>query len=413
MTLTEAGYWTKKGGIIFLLFAGFVIVVWQVSALLNPEPKIPKKYIIANKQCSEDELPPITLPKKSLKVNWDNVELETETGDYPDLPRIVNVYEYDYKGGTLGAREISQDIANTFGFDPEGIRKKSNNEFIFLDRDNDKNLIVESTNQNVYFEQDVNISEGLELESEEEVKDINGKVYTSNDLDIKDYDLDLTLIRYLVETNDGFNETGARVGSDVARADLFRMRQLIAVEEKYIDSKELGDYLRKVLPESPQQKIENDEGKKIKVRTYSVHVVPQKPYESNVFSIFKGKQVNQPNGEDLIQINYTNWPIGDTPCGTYELIGEEQAIENMKTGNAYMAYINTKGANTLTPPPGDLEVNSLRVFDISISYLDTIEVQEFLQPVYVIEGEANTNKGIAEFIIYVPAVKNVDLVFEE
>lgn len=104
-------------------------------------------------------------------------------------------------------------------------------------------------------------------------------------------------------------------------------------------------------------------------------------------------------------MNYINWPVSENPCGTYKLIGEDQAIQRIKEGKGYLVHTHLKGTNPLSPLPANIEINKLRVFEISLAYLDTENLQEFLQPVYVVRGEAETTHGTGEFIVYVPAIE--------
>ncbi|MBN1374436.1 hypothetical protein JW962_03850 [Candidatus Dojkabacteria bacterium] len=404
MTLTEASYWTKKGGIIVGVAILFVLGIWQLVAFLYPGPKLPDKYIIANNGCGKVYPPSLTgLP---LEVNFENLEIETETGKYPGLPKIVNVYKYEVSPD-LGVMDIAKSLAKSLGFDPETIRREGQTAYIFTNTAKGKIMVVETRNQN--FTISTNLS--YFQPSSSSIIDVNSITSSAKSLITglgimpSNIDESKTITRYLLVTSqNNLQETASRIDADVLRIDYVKTKAIVVIEEEYLESRELGAFLQKELANAPKQRLQSD-GKNIVVRAYNVPLVTEKPSQSNIFIVLAGAERYTTAKDSLLFFNYTNWPISEAPCGTYELIGEENAVQKIKTGNGYLVSLKLDGALTLDTVPADTVVTSLRVFDISLAYLDTSYEQEFLQPVYVFTGEANTSYGKADFVIYVPAIK--------
>lgn len=405
MTLTEAAYWSKKAAVLFVAFIVIIFVIWQIANLISPKPKIPEKYLVPNELCQEGPLPALQIYPLSVPVNFMNLEIETATGRYPDLPKIVNVYKIEYRGGSLAARDMAISIAKSWNFDETSIKRKSSNEYLFENTTNGKTIIVENSNQHI----DLTTNMGF-VPAKNEVPDNSvliesaKRTLTNEALFPKTIDTDLTRVTYMVKGPTGFNTTASRITAHAGRIDFFKSKELIAVEEQYINSKELGDFLREKLPDSPKRRIKIDD-KEVEVHSYSVPLVPDKPYSSNIYITLANSKVNPPKYESVFELHYINWPISEEACGTYKLMGETEAIQRIKEEKAYLVHLHLKGTNPLDPLPAGVEISKLKVYEISVAYLDTAALQEYLQPVYVVRGEAETTFGTGEFIIYVPAIE--------
>lgn len=405
MNLTEAAYWTRRWAVLAVVGVIAVFLFWQLIEFIIPDPKIPERYLIANNLCSTEPLPTLVLEEIDVPADFTNIEIETTTGRYPDLPTIVNVYKVDYRAGSLTAKEIAQSMAEAFGFDPDSVKKKSASEYLFQDS-RGRTMIVESSNQNFDLTTDLTQvdTSNISIDADDKTTELATRLLNAEGLLSDNYDDSLTLVRYLVVSGSSYTETASRISAHFARVDFFESKELVAVEEKYIKAKELGEYLQKVLPESPKKRMKID-GEDVEARVFSVPLVPDQPYSSNIYVIIKGQEAYAPDFIDLMEIHYINWTVEDDPCGTYELIGEDVAMEKIKDGEGYLVDLRMKGSQTLDAYPAGISITGFRVFDITLAYLDTAKVQDYLQPVYVVEGEADTNKGKADYIIYVPAIK--------
>lgn len=283
MTLTEAAYWTRKFTVLFIVFIIIIFIGWQVVALANPKPKIPERYLIPNELCSTEPLPALQIYSLNIPVEFSNLEIETATGRYPDLPKIVNVYKIEYRGGSLAARDMAISIAESLGFDPETIKRKSSNEYQFDNTAQGKTLIIENSNQHFVLKTEMShIQNKTEVMDNKVMIDTASRILMDRKLLPKTVDENLTRVTYLVKAASSFNTTESRISAHAARIDFFKSKELIAVEEQYINSKELGEFLREKLPDSPKKRIRTEDGD-IEVHSYSVPLVPDSPYSSHIY----------------------------------------------------------------------------------------------------------------------------------
>jgi hypothetical protein len=91
------------------------------------------------------------------------------------------------------------------------------------------------------------------------------------------------------------------------------------------------------------------------------------------------------NEPQIIEISYTYWPIAFDDSATYPLRTTETAWQNLVEGNGYVINMGTNNPNKIT------------VRNIYLAYFDSKKPQNYLQPVFVFEGDN-------DFIAYVPAV---------
>lgn len=104
------------------------------------------------------------------------------------------------------------------------------------------------------------------------------------------------------------------------------------------------------------------------------------PNEANVWFYISGARERQ---KQFIAAEYHYFPVDDGQSATYPIKSAEQALNELKSGNAYIASAaKTEGNITIR-----------RVY---LAYYDSEKSAEFYQPIIVFEGDG--------FIAYVPAV---------
>lgn len=111
-------------------------------------------------------------------------------------------------------------------------------------------------------------------------------------------------------------------------------------------------------------------------------VVPPGFDESFNYAIYTDTR-ELPSG--IIELSYAFWPVAEDDFTLYPLRTSTQAWEELKEGFGSVVDI---GKNT----PDDIIVRK-----IFIAYLDTPEPQQFLQPIFVFEGDNG-------FVAYLPAI---------
>lgn len=112
-------------------------------------------------------------------------------------------------------------------------------------------------------------------------------------------------------------------------------------------------------------------------------ILPPSFSESHNFVLYTPSQMID---KRFLEINYTFWPIYFEDFGTYPLRSSEQAWQDLTEG--YALIINLGNNN-----PSDLIV----IRNIYFAYYDSEEPQNFLQPIYVFEGDN-------DFVAYLPAI---------
>ena len=294
------------------------------------------------------------------------------------------------------------------GIDEATIKRKSANEYLFENATNGKSIIIENSNQHIDLTTSIgSVPTASDVPDNTVLIEAAKRALSTENLFPKTIDTELTRVTYLVKGPTTFNTTASRITAHAGRVDFFKSKELIAVEEQYIDSKELGEFLRAELPNSPKKRVKIDD-KDVEVYSYSVPLVPDSPYSSNIYISLGNNKINPPKYDSVYELHYVNWPVAEEACGTYKLMGEDQAVQKIKEGKGYLVHLHLKGTNPLDPLPAGVEISKLKVYEISVAYLDTAVVQEYLQPIYVVRGEAETTFGTGEFIIYVPAIELVN-----
>lgn len=91
----------------------------------------------------------------------------------------------------------------------------------------------------------------------------------------------------------------------------------------------------------------------------------------------------------MLEISYTFWPISQSDIATYPIKSAQAAYQELTEGNA---YVINKGQN-------DTDINIRKIY---LGYFDDAKQQDFLQPVFVFEGDR-------EFVSFTPAIVNEHL----
>lgn len=112
-------------------------------------------------------------------------------------------------------------------------------------------------------------------------------------------------------------------------------------------------------------------------------VVSQTSKESNVWFLVSGLRER---GKDVIAGEYHYFPVDESQVATYPIKTGEVAWQELINGNYYPASLGTTSEN-----------ENIKIRKIYLAYFDAGVYTEFLQPVYVFEGDKN-------FMGLVPAV---------
>lgn len=114
----------------------------------------------------------------------------------------------------------------------------------------------------------------------------------------------------------------------------------------------------------------------------NLKILPPNPKKSLVSFLFSGSR--EP-GKRIIEINYTYWPIDSENFSTYPLKPLNYAWNQVQADEAYVANL------------GQNEDGKITIRQAYLAYYDSETPQNYLQPIYVFEGDKN-------FFAYVPAI---------
>lgn len=412
MTLTEAAFWTKRFGVIIggavLVLVILILVILSSSKSNN----MPVEYLSANFACTETkedflehklEIPSLKLSEGSEML----FEIETDTGKIDSLPQIINVYKFDNPAQSLSSQADAKILAKKMGFDPEGIIRRGTTSYVWIDRDTGRTLEIYAKNLNFTLKTDTSyIRKSLELGSvptEQQAKSKAVNTLRTLGFSSSDYaagNHKTTLID--VNPDGSFSQASSLSEAELIRVDFKRSKSMITIPSNIEGADSMVNTLTKKLGEPTiETPVIND--KKITVSTFQTSVTTLEPNKANI-SVYVGVDRKGTTLSDIYQIDYTYWPIQESSCGTYELASPQYAIQQVQEGNGSLIYLNSVNGDYVTEYIPK-KVKKFTVFTILITYYESPTEQEFLQPVYVISGEAifdNDTKG--EFDFYYPAI---------
>jgi hypothetical protein len=411
MTLTEATFWTKRFGIIAGIFIGvFVLII--VLLTLSEKITLPPEYLTSNFGCTETKEEfvgkELSIPSLELRSDSEKIyQLNTDSGKVDSLPRIVNLYRYIILGQSLNSLGDAKLLAQQMGFDPEKVARMKTTDYLWVDNTTGRNLDIKARDLNFVMKTNVEkvreVNKNLDLPSEKEAPSIAINALRSLGLLDESYN-SFPPTTHLIDINpDGtYTQAQSLLDAELIRVDFYRKVPMITIPTNIQGAKEMVDSLtKKNLSYEIDGKIVNDE--KIDVYNFSTLVTYNNPVKSNI-SVYVGPQDDSvkklPN---IYQIEYTNWPIEETSCGTYELIAPSTALEKIQSGEGSLVYLNYNSDEVAEYIPQT--VKKFIVDDIYITYYEGYIEQEFLQPVYMVEGQALMQDGsYADFHIYYPAI---------
>ncbi len=411
MTLTEAAFWTKRFGVIVLgvIAVFFIIVIILTTA--NSQTMLPQ-YLSANYACTDKKSEflnnKLTIPSLNLASGSGMYfELQTDSGKIDALPSIINVYKFDNPEQSLTSQADAKILATKLGFTADSIKR--NGTISYSWSDTNRTLVVQAKNQNfsmkstsAYIRKEA--ASGT-MPTEQEAKSLASNFLRSAGLLSDDY-ANGTPTTTLINVNpDGsFSMASSLSEAELIRVDFNRSKSMITIPSNVVGASTMVATFKKTLGEpTTESTIVNDS--KINIYTFNTEVTFLDPNKSNI-SVYVGVSAdkNSKTLSSIYQIDYTYWPIQESSCGTYELISPNTALEKIQSGEGSLIYLNDTNGDDVV----DYTARSVKKFTIlyvNLTYFESSDEQEYLQPVYVISGEAifsNDTKGNFDF--YYPAI---------
>ena len=411
MTLTEAAFWTKRFGVIFLSFIGISTII--IIILIRPNSTdLPEEYLEGSFACTETAeefleniltIPSLDiLPESSYAFN-----LDTVTGKYDDLPDVVNVYRYTDLGQQLNSQAEAKVLAKKMGFDTEQIKFVGTTAYLWRNNSTQRTLQVSAKDLNFnLITEEKRIKElrrDLDLPLEKEAISLATSALRSLGVLDSAY-IEVQPKTYLIDINpDGsYTQADGLVNAELIRVDFLRKIPLISIAGNIRGSEGMVEtLLRRNMDYEMGTKVVNDE--KIEVYNFSTLITYQNPLKSNISVYIGPKDPNTDLIPNVYRIDFKAWTLEVDNCGTYELISPSTALQRIQNGEGSLVFLNSGNDEVEEYTPQNVKV--FNVMDIYITYYEGLFEQLFLQPVYMVEGQAILEDGTeADFHIYYPAI---------
>ncbi len=411
MTLTEAAFWTKRFGVIL---AGTIVIFAIVVLIITTSSKqtMLEQYMTANYACTDTKevflKNKLSIPSLQLASGTNMYfELQTDSGKVDTLPNIINVYAFDNPTQSLSSQADAKVLAKKLDFEPDTIVRNGTESYTWTDSNRTltvlaKNLNFKMTTKPAYIKK---IAQSAVIPSEQEAKSIATNFLRSLGFTTEDY-ANGTPTTTLIDINaDGsFSQASSLSEAELVRVDFQRNKSMVTIPSNVVNATSMIASLKKTLGEPTTESVTVND-KRVDVFTFNTSVTFLNPNVPNI-SVYIGATAEKSSNtiSSVYQIDYTYWPIETSACGTYELITPEAAIEKVQSGEGSLVYLNdTKGDDVVDYTPR--KVKKFTILYVNITYYESKEEQSFLQPVYVVSGEAifsNDTKGVFDF--YYPAI---------
>lgn len=420
MTLTEASFWTKRLGVIALGALIIVVIIILVIVMNSNIEVVMPQYLEPNFACTQhkEEFLENRLQIPSLQFA-DGTELsfdiKTDTGKIDSLPEIINVYKFNNRSQSLTAQADAKILAKAMGFDPDVIERVSTQGYKWTDRAAGRTLEVEAKNLNFTLKTDTSVmresSASSALPSEQEAKSIAVNALNSLGVFPSDYTSGnhrTTLIN--INPDGSFSKAHSLAEADLIRVDLIRIKSMITIPSNIENAEKMvRDFSRRTLIE-PTEETSTATDSRLSIFTFNTLVSFPQTQRANI-SVYVGPTITgvPTRVSKIYQIDYTYRPIAAEACGTYKLVDPEYATEMIQQGEGSLVYLSNTGADDVVDYMPKA-VKKFIILDIFIVYFEDREELEYLQPVYLISGEAifhDDTKGTFDF--FYPAI-NYDIV---
>ncbi len=327
----------KYGGFglvgFLFLWSGLTAAVKAYKAAHPPYVAPTVRFGILNK---------VVFPEKQFEKK--NFTAELPNDRFPKYKDQANVYVIYRSASVVGALEESKKTAALMGFTSEP-REVATGVYLFNDQINNRSLtmnVLESSFKMGY----PYLSDQLLLNpehmpgKEEAINTAKSFLQQAGKLST-DLDEGEKKISYWKINFDGLKPVDGLSEANIVRVDFFR--------------KTLGD---------------------------EVQVVSTEVGKASVSVLVSGSSVA---AKKVVEVNYQHVDVDTSAASssTYPIKSSEEAFADLKNGNYW--------------PASDVEAKGLTIRKIYLAYFEPVNLTQFLQPVYVFEGDGN-------FVAYVRAI---------
>lgn len=340
-SLTQVAYISRRiikfGGVGLIAFLFFW---WGLTASIKAYRVAHPPYVAPTVRFGI--LDKIVFPEKEFTKKTFSTELANDK--FPEYKDQAKVYVIYRSKSTLGALEDGKKTAALMGFTGEP-REVATGIYLFNDQNTNRSLtmnVLESSFKLSYpYLSDQMLQNPESMPSKDEAITMAknylqqaGKL--SSDLDTGEKKVSFWKINF-----DGLKEVNGLSEANIIRVDFFR--------------KKLGDEI---------EIVSTDVGK------------------ASVSVLVSGASVAT---KKIVEVNYKHVDIdaSDASSSTYPIKSSQEAFADLQSGNYW--------------PASDVSANSVIIRKIYLAYFEPVNLTQFLQPVYVFEGDNG-------FVAYVPGI---------
>jgi len=343
-SLTETAHQARQiikfsifGLVIFFVGKFALQTAWAIYLKYNPPPPPPPTVAFG-------KLPKVVFPTSNEEIPKLTYKLETAQLGLPTLPNVGKVYFITRYGSGFLDLERAKDQATKMGFRDLPIQVDGYN-YRWATKTTPKTTL------------DMNIN--------------NGQFHLKYDYQ---NDSEIFASVHLSTTQDALNEAKSFLKADGILKDDYDKGEAQYIYYRY----------------SPAGLVEvssPSEGDLLKVNLFrqnldGLRILPPDPKNSLVSFLFSGSRSPE---KRMIQVDYVYYPVDAQISATYPLLPIAQAWSAVQSGKGHIANL------------GDNNGSEIVIRKVSLAYYDAAEPQNYLQPIYIFEGDRN-------FFVYYPAI---------
>lgn len=337
--------------ILYIVFTQLFGVISKVIISRKP-PKVEPPSVAFGK------LPKLALKSLILTGEVPNYSLETTTGTLPQMPTKINVYKFVEPQASFLSLERTKNLAKKLDF---VTLPKEISPSLYFWQEGNKSLRANTVTGNFEIDSDISqmtLSVG-DLPSPGEIKSTAKGYMDGKGLLRSGFEIGSQEVVLIKKSGLALSKAVSLSETSLARIDFFR-------------SLKAGDDV-------------------------TIPILPQNPKKGLVELYYVGDG-------NFPKVRYTAWDFDFEKGETYPLRSINSAWEDVKNNRGFITYLQYQGSDSLE------SLNSLSLIDIYIrkiylAYFDDENIQNFLQPIYVFEGDGKDGDGQAvDVSIYLPAV---------
>jgi len=339
-TLTHTAYVSRKiikfGGVGIL---GLVIFYWLIGVAWNAYIAAHPSYIAPTVRFGI--LPKIIFSQKDIKKDR-TFTTELPNDSFPKFKDQANVYVIYRSKSVIGALEEAKKTAGLIGFSSQpgemgtGIYEFNDN---LSNRKLTMNVLADSFKLTYNYLGDQTLLNPENLPDKTEAVSLAKAFLSAAGKLYKDLDEGTTVVTYWKIDFGVLSEVKGLNDANIIRVDFLR---------KQLDDDKL--------------------------------IISEVPDKSSVSVLLSGSSVA---AKKIVEVNYKYINVDESAPSTYPIKTPQVAFADMKNGYYW--------------PANDVSASSVVIRKVSLAYFEPITPVQFLQPVYVFEGDGG-------FVGYVPAV---------